>query len=218
MDAGSRRWLVVLTLVLGAAAGVSAGGWSVITLSEFPDYAMAGRPLTLTFSVRQHGSTPVSGLRPSIQASTPGAPAVVVRATPTPKAGEYSATIALDRPGDWSIVVDGGFNPEDKARRYNSIALPLLRVIRADSAPLVLFSEAERGAALMVTKGCVSCHGPGGDRDLTNRQLKTEPLKALLADPAARQIEMPNLELKPAEISALASYLTRSRDRESRRQ
>ena len=217
MDVLSRRSLVVLVLLVSAAAGVSAGGWSVITLADFPDYAMAGKPLTLTFSVRQHGQTLVSGLKPSVQASTPGAPPVVVRATPASRGGEYTATLDLDRVGDWSIVVDGGFNADDKARRYNSIALPPLRVIRAESAPLVLFSEAERGAALMVTKGCVSCHGPGGDRDVTKRHLTAEHVKALLADPSARRIEMPNLGLKPAEISALASYLAPGRERQSRR-
>ncbi len=207
MHAVFRRSLAALALVAAAAVGVSAGGWSVITLSEFPDYAMAGKPLTLTFSVRQHGTNLVSGLKPSVQASRPGAPAVVVRAMPTARAGEYSATLELDRLGDWSIVIDGGFNPDDKTRRSNSIALPPLRVIPAGTAPLVLLSDAERGASLLVTKGCVSCHAPGSDRDVTRKHLIAERLKAFLADPAARQIEMPDLGLRPAEISALASYL-----------
>jgi hypothetical protein len=217
MDVLSRRSLVVLGLLVVATGGMSAGGWSVITLADFPDYAMAGRPLTLTFSVRQHGQKLVSGLKPSVQASTPGTPAVIVRATPTSRAGEYTATLELNRVGDWSIVVDGGFNADDKARSYNSIALPPLRVIPADSAPLVLFSEAERGSVLMVTKGCVSCHAPGGDRDVTKRHLKADQVKVFLADPSGRQIEMPNLGLRPPEISALASYLASGHDRESRR-
>ena len=212
-----RRSLVVLALLVSAAAVVSAGGWSVITLAEFPDYAMTGRPLTLTFSVRQHGQRLVSGLKPSVHASTPGAAAVVVKATPTSRAGEYAATLELDKVGDWSIVVDGGFNADDQARRYNSMALPPLRVIRADSAPLVLFSEAERGAALMVTKGCISCHAPGGDRDVTRRHLTTDQLKAVLADPGARRIDMPNLGLTPAEIASLAAYLGPGGERHSRR-
>ena len=87
MDVLSRRSLVVLGLLVFTAAGVSAGGWSVITLADFPDYAMAGRPLTLTFSVRQHGQSLVSGLKPSVQASTSGAPAVVVRQRRRPEPG-----------------------------------------------------------------------------------------------------------------------------------
>ena len=213
MDVLCRRLLVVLALLVCAAAGVSAGGWSVITLANFPDYAMAGRPLTLRFSVRQHGQTLINALRPSVQASTPGAAPVVVKATPTSRTGEYTATLQLDRVGDWSIVVDGGFNAEDRARRYNSIVLPQLRVIHAGTTPLVLFSEAERGAVLMVTKGCVSCHAPGGDKDVTRRHLTAEHVKAVLTDPRLLQSDMPNLGLEPAEISALAAHLASGRDR-----
>jgi hypothetical protein len=203
--------LFVAALVFSTAAAVSAGGWSVVTLVDFPDYAMVGKPLTLTFSVRQHGNTLVSGLKPTLQASTPGAPPIVTRATATARPGEYEATLEFDRLGDWSVVVDGGFNSGDKTRRYNSIVLPPLRVIRSESAPLVLFTEAERGATLLVTKGCVSCHVPGSDRDVTKRRLTAEHVRALLANPGARQIEMPNLGLRPAEISALAAYLAGSR-------
>ena len=217
MDVMSRRLLLIIALLVYAAAGVFAGGWSVITVADFPVYAMAGRTITLTFSVRQHGQTLVSGLKPLVQASTPGAPPIVARATPTSRTGEYAATLALDRVGDWSIVIDGGFNAEDKTRQHNSMALPRLRVIPAGTAPLVLFSEAERGAVLMVTKGCVSCHAPGGDKDVTKRHLKADRVKVFLADPSVRQLEMPNLGLKPSEVSALASYLASGHDRESRR-
>jgi hypothetical protein len=210
MPASFRRPLVAAAFVAAAAAGLSAGGWSVITLNDFPDYGMAGKPLGLTFSVRQHGIHPVSGLKPVVKASAPGVAPVVVQALPTTKAGEYTATLLLEKTGDWSLVVDGGFNPEDKTRRYNAVTLPLLRVVPAGAAPLVLFSEAERGATMLVTKGCVSCHGPGTDRDLLRKQLGAEAVKAFLADPAARQIDMPNLGLKPAEISALAAYLSGS--------
>lgn len=202
------RPLVAAAFIAAAAAGLSAGGWSVITLKDFPDYAMAGKPLALTFSVRQHGNHLVGGLKPLVQASAPGVAPVVVRALPTTKVGEYTATLLLEKTGDWSLVVDGGFNPEDKTRRYNAMTLPLLRVVPAGAEPLVLFSEAERGGTMLVTKGCVSCHAPGSDRDLLRKHLGAEAVKALLADPPSRQIDMPNLGLKPAEISALAAYLT----------
>ena len=211
MEGLSRRLLAIVVLVVSAAAALSAGGWSVITVADFPDYAMAGRTLTLTFSVRQHGQTLVSGLKPVVQASSSGSAPVVARATPTSKPGEYTATLELDRVGDWSIVVDGGFNTEDRTRQYNSIALPRLRVIPAGAAPLVLFSEAERGAVLMLTKGCVSCHAPGGDRDLTRRHLSPARVTWVLAHPERIQGDMPDLGLQPAEVSALASHLTSGR-------
>jgi hypothetical protein len=212
MRAESRRWIVVAALIAGAGVALSAGGWSVITIDEFPDYVMARKPLALTFSVRQHGIQLVSGLKPLVQATAPGAAPVVVRARPTARAGEYTATLALDREGDWAIVVDGGFNQEDRTRRYNSIALPTLRVVGADTAaPLVLFSEAERGATLLVSKGCVSCHAPGSARDVTRKPLTAEHVKALLTDAGVRPPDMPDLRLKPAEVAALTAYVTGSR-------
>jgi hypothetical protein len=209
MHAASRRTLVLVALIAASAAGLSAGGWSVITLTNFPDYAMAGKRLTLTFTVRQHGNNLISGLKPAIHASVAGGAAMVAHAKPTSNPGEYSASLVLDTVGDWAITIDGGFNPEDKGRGYNSIALPPLRVIRAGSAPLVLFSDAERGASLMVTKGCVSCHAPGSDRDVTRKRLASSYVKMLLADPSVRQIEMPNLRLSPGEITSLAAFVSR---------
>ena len=209
MFATSSRSLVLVALIAASAAGLSAGGWSVITLNDFPDYAMAGKPLTLTFTVRQHGNNLVTGLKPVIRASVAGGTALVVHAKPTSNPGEYSTSLVLDTVGDWAITIDGGFNPEDKGRGYNSVALPPLRVIRAGSAPLVLFSDAERGATLMVTKGCVSCHAPGSERDITRKRLASSYVKMLLADPSIRQIEMPNLHLSPAEITSLAAFVSR---------
>jgi hypothetical protein len=209
MHVASCRPLVLIALIAASAASLSAGGWSTITVADFPDYAIAGKPLTLTFSVRQHGNNLVSGLKPSIRASVAGGAALVMHAKPTANPGEYSATVVLDSIGDWAITIDGGFNPEDKGRGYNSMALPPLRVIRTGSAPLVLLSEAERGATLMVTKGCVSCHAPGSDRDVTRKRLASSYVKMLLADPSVRQIEMPNLRLSPAEITSLAVFVSR---------
>ncbi len=207
-----QRFFVALVLLFVTVASLTAGGWSVITLVDFPAAAVAGQPVTLTFSVRQHGRQLVSGLTPTVLASTPGGPALHVRAKPTSNAGEYAATMALDRGGAWSIAIDGGFNPDDAARRYNSIALPPLRVVDAPRAPAAHLSEAERGAALLVTKGCISCHGLGSTKDVTQRRLSPDDVRALLADPGGRGIEMPDLGLRPSEISALAVYIGGLRD------
>src|SRR3954452_10865809 len=36
-------------------ATVLAGDWATITIAIFPEYAVAGEPLNLTFTIRQHG-------------------------------------------------------------------------------------------------------------------------------------------------------------------
>src|SRR5262249_61471615 len=57
---------------LTATLGVAAGGWAVVTLDDLPDAVVAGKPVTLTFTVRQHGHTPLDNLRPSIEAVMAG--------------------------------------------------------------------------------------------------------------------------------------------------
>src|SRR5687767_7201153 len=134
MSAMPRRLMVVVALLLSTAAAVSAGGWSIITVNDFPDYALVRSPLMLTFSVRQHGNKLLGGLKPSIHASTDGGPTVVAVATPTANFGEYSAALRFATSGNWTIRVDGGFNPDDNTRRFNAVVLPPLRVIRDESA------------------------------------------------------------------------------------
>ena len=90
-------------------------------------------------------------------------------------------------------------------------------------APLPAVEVKEAGEALFMAKGCVVCHThvrvslPAnqmmhidmGAPDLTNYRLGEEYLRLWLSDPAAvkPETEMPNLELSPAEIDALVTFL-----------
>ena len=199
--------VVVLTLAITVAY---AGGWSIITVHDVPDYSIAGRSLTLTFSVRQHGNNLLEGLRPTVRATTPQGLETNAIATPAKGNGEYSATLNFPQPGEWSIRIDGGFNPEDKTRSFNAVTLLPLKVVRNDQeAPVV--SKSTRGAHLFVAKGCVGCHNSEGKLDLTQKQFGSEYLKKFLADPSSvRKVDMPNLNLKEDEIASLSAYLTGS--------
>src|SRR5262249_22564453 len=64
-----RLMLPVLALFILVTSGF-AGGWAVVTLNDFPDYAVAGKPLNIIFAVRQHGQTLLSGLQPTVSATT----------------------------------------------------------------------------------------------------------------------------------------------------
>jgi len=92
----------------------------------------------------------------------------------------------------------------------------------AGGAALVALPDAERGRRLFVAKGCVTCHlhrdldmkpmvaiGP----ELTERRYPAEYLRQFLADPppAASSKGMPDLNLKPAEIAALTSFINMER-------
>ena len=71
MPLASLRPLVRL-LPLTATLAVLVGGWAVVTLDDVPDAVVAGKPVTLTFTVRQHGHTLLDNVRPSIDAVPTG--------------------------------------------------------------------------------------------------------------------------------------------------
>jgi hypothetical protein len=82
-----------------------AGGWAVITLDELPSRAMAGEPLTVGFTVRQHGRTLMTGLYPKVSASL-GDEHLVFSAEAEGGPGHYAATLTLPTAGDWQWGIE----------------------------------------------------------------------------------------------------------------
>lgn len=219
---------VVAGASLVAVAALHAGGWVIVSVRDLPEYAVAGKPLPLTFVVRAHGMTPRDGLQPMVVAASRGRQSgtvmVTTSAVPTGRSGEYTAAPILPAPGGWTIRIE--------VNDVNDSTLHELPVIAAgDPAPPPL-SQPALGERLFVAKGCVGCHV---DRDLQSGDLvtvfettgfgsgapeltgKTFPaayLKNLLADPAATRgsdTGMPDLGLTSAEIAALTAYINRER-------
>jgi mono/diheme cytochrome c family protein len=190
------------------------GGWAVVTLESLPEYAVAGQPLTLTFTVRQHGEEPINGLRARVDARLDGRE-VSALATPTREAGQYVASLTLPGPGDWRIRIGSGFG-------NSALNLKPLRTIAAGARAPAALADEERGEQLFVAKGCVMCHTQAGvdgaigkvGPELTGKRFETAFLTRFLADPASAgpprygNGPMPKLGLKQAEIVALAAFLT----------
>jgi hypothetical protein len=181
------------------------GGWAAITVQDLPDYVVAGQPVTLTFIVRQHGVTKLNGLQPRVEARTGGVTAEA-NATPGRGEGQYVASLTLPRAGDWTITIHSGFG-------NSRVTLLPLRAIAVGGALPQPLSESERGRRLFVAKGCLTCHVHGDVEnsgvvavgpELTGRRLPPDYLKQYLAKPAGK---MPNLDLKPQEIAALAAFI-----------
>jgi hypothetical protein len=82
-----------------------AGGWAVITLDDLPGDVLAGEPLTIGFTVRQHGITPMTGLDPTVTATLGKDERFVVHAEADGKPGHYTAALTFPTEGswDWSI-------------------------------------------------------------------------------------------------------------------
>ena len=93
---------VTLLMALVFAVPAFAGGWAVISLDELPTNVVAGQPLTVGFTVLQHGQTPMEGLTPSITAYLPAQTPFIVHARPSDKPGHYVATLTFPEEGDWS--------------------------------------------------------------------------------------------------------------------
>lgn len=200
--------LAVLFVVVTAAY---AGGWAIITLNDFPDYAVAGKPITLTFSVRQHGMSLLSGLEPAVRATTTAGLKATAAVRATANKGEYTAALILPQPGEWTITINNGFNTAETT-------LPALKVIQAGGPFPLPFADMTRGGRLFVAKGCVGCHrhqeinperSPDAKFDLSAKRFEHEYLKTFLANPASKQVDMPNLNLKEGEIAALAAFINK---------
>lgn len=184
------------------------GGWAVISVRDLPDSLTAGQPTVLTFKVRQHGVDPLGGLKPTVRVqSSSGTSDVAASATST--RGEYAATLPALAPGEATIGINSGFADS----RLTLLPLP---VTAAGARPSL--TDAGRGRQLFVAKGCVTCHTHGGagtarfndmGPDLTGKHYPPDSLAAILAKGVNRGDgkQMPDLELKPAEIASLTAFI-----------
>ena len=206
------RFMLGFVAVFALVTAAYAGGWAIITVNQLPEYAVAGQPLTLTFSVRQHGKTLLSELHPTIQTAAPGGRTIKVAAMRTASPGEYSARLTFPQAGEWKITIVSGFNT-------STTTLPVMKVLGAGSPPPPPFSPATRGVRLFTSKGCIGCHrhvevNPERKTDpkfdLTGKRLPADYLKKFLADPSIKPAEMPNLNLNSDEIEALAAFINKS--------
>lgn len=208
-----RTFSVLLpALLVGPILAAGLGGWATITVEDLPEHVVAGQPVELTYTVRQHGVERLRGLKGRVEASL-GRVERTAAAEAGTKAGQYTATITLSEPGNWTIVIRSGFG------NSNSKLLPV-RVVSAN-ARVAAMLPAERGKNLFVAKGCAGCHthqnvgaetladiGP----DLTTQRFQADYLAKYLRDPSIktptnRTQRMPDLELKEPEIAALVAFL-----------
>ncbi|HEY9225700.1 MAG TPA: cytochrome c [Gemmatimonadaceae bacterium] len=210
-----RRFLPIAALTLVALAGsaYTLGGWAVVTVEDLPEYATAGKPIEIVFSVRQHGMQLLDALHPTVLAKDAKSD-VQAAAIPAGSSGRYSATLVVPRPGSWTITINSGF----MNHKVSLAAIPAVAPGAPAPAPA---APAERGQRLFVAKGCVTCHvhgavaGSGSIKagpELTPKRYQPEFLARFLADPSIQRTPgamntMPKLELKATEIAAITAFL-----------
>jgi mono/diheme cytochrome c family protein len=218
----------MLKLISVLAAGVVAmGGWAVVTVQDLPEYFVAGRPYTVEFKVRQHGSHLLNNLEPEliISTSAPRLGGLMGGANeqriPAKARGEgtYAATFTAPSAGPVYLTIKSSFGASD-LRLYPA------PVITA-GAPAPVVSQVDRGRALFVAKGCNACHtnadlvdrpdnqqikvGPelGGHRltrDYVMQKIKNPSVQSPNTTTVASE-KMPDLGLSDVEIAAIATFL-----------
>jgi hypothetical protein len=139
---------LALLFALIAVFPVFAGGWAVITLDELPSGVVAGEPLTIGFTVLQHGVTPMTNLEPTVTASLSNGKPLTFFATPEGKPGYYIATLTLPEPGDWEWSIQA-FTMDQKMPALNVAASSTAAV----SQPVAKSEPATVGISLLLIVG-----------------------------------------------------------------
>ena len=102
-------WSLALSLLVAApSTPASFGGWATISVEKVPDKVVTGQPLDLVFVVKQHGKSPMSGLKPTLEVKGAGTVSRV-DAEPGKEKGQYKATIVLAQAGSYFITIHSGF-------------------------------------------------------------------------------------------------------------
>ena len=218
---GRAKGLMLVGLIAIPAMAFTFGGWAVNTVEDVPEHAVAGKTFDLTYSVRQHGMGLMSGLSGTVNLWSGEkklqAPAVSIGE------GMYRARITIPQAGDWTYQVVSGFST------FGDVAVPLKVVAATDPAPAAL-SPYDRGQQLYLAKGCATCHthqlakstfSTRLGTDLSEPKFTSAYLSRFLANPSIKtdwksSNRMPNLGLKPAEITALTAFLNQEKRTASR--
>lgn len=213
--------LTAAVLMMTAAVSLHAGGWSVITVDDLPEFVRAGEPFTLTYAVRQHGVSLLSHLVGRVEARS--GDEVVIASAAGARPGYYTATLTLPRAGSWTLSVSSGFvesmtgRPAGADIHRDGPPMTLLAVSVAGAQPAPQ-RPAERGLQLYVSKGCVSCHAHArtGVRsldvgpDLTTVARAPDYLRTVLLRGVRGRdhgMLMPDLGLRTTEVDALVDFL-----------
>jgi hypothetical protein len=101
--------LLLVLFVLGPAGVAHAGGFATVELGTAPHGLVAGKPWRVELIVKQHGITPLEGLRPSIRIANAAGAVRTFPARPAGRAGVYVADVTFASAGTWRARIFDGF-------------------------------------------------------------------------------------------------------------
>jgi hypothetical protein len=105
-----RRLALLLVLAVLIPAEVAhAGGWATVELGEAPSGLVVGKPWRVELIVKQHGITPMEGVKPSITIVSSQGAERMFPARATGRTGHYVADVEFPSGGTWSARISDGF-------------------------------------------------------------------------------------------------------------
>jgi hypothetical protein len=112
-----KTWLMIAlaAALTGLPLAASAGGWAITTFDELPAQFESGSTYHLTYTVLQHGKTPLEGLDTGVVLrNTASGKEIRFDGAPTGVPGQYQVEITTPDGGSWEWwVVQGGFAPHE---------------------------------------------------------------------------------------------------------
>ncbi len=104
------------------AVSMVAGGWATITPDPLPEQISVGAKVLLNFLIKQHGVTPLAGLKPTVVLTQGSDAPTRISAGEGKAKGWYTATLSFAKPGDWHITIESGFGK-------SATTLPVQKVV-----------------------------------------------------------------------------------------
>jgi hypothetical protein len=105
----SRFALLGLAVALVLPASAQAGGWATVELGQAPSGIVAGTPWHVELIVKQHGVTPLEGVKPSVRIANDAGVVRTFHARPTGRPGHYVADVTYPTAGTWRTRLFDGF-------------------------------------------------------------------------------------------------------------
>jgi hypothetical protein len=104
------RIALLAAVAFAATTGTAfAGGWATVELGAAPSGLVADEPWRVELIVKQHGVTPLAGVKPSVRIDNGAGIVRTFHARPTDRVGVYVAEVDFPAAGTWKARIYDGF-------------------------------------------------------------------------------------------------------------
>jgi hypothetical protein len=104
--------IVALFALIAIPSVAQAGGWAVASFDSMPADFEAGESYDLTYTILQHGQTPVDVGASMVRVTDSRGEATEFQASKTAEVGRYTVTVTFPEAGSFTWeVTQGGFEP-----------------------------------------------------------------------------------------------------------